>query len=255
MQKITQGDACNSNTWQEAVGDLKINLIITSPPYVGQRDYEGLTYDAHAWNDLMQAVFSAAISHCAPDVQIFTVLGKIHRDGEVVRYWEDWLDWMPFKLHGWYTWDKGSPLPGKWPRFGSRFEFIFHHTLKSIMPDKIMPNKTAGQVAGGGSVLRNADSVGDSRNPKKTQQYRVLDDVITIPREFHSKHPAPFPVGLPFVLIHSYPDHKVVMDPFAGSGTTLVAAQQLGRVGLGIEMNANYCSMARDRLGIVDACF
>lgn len=40
----------------------------------------------------------------------------------------------------------------------------------------------------------------------------------------------------------------MVLDPFAGAGTTLVVAERLGRDSLGIELNADYCDLARRRI-------
>jgi len=62
-------------------------------------------------------------------------------------------------------------------------------------------------------------------------------------------HPAPFPVELPrrCILLFSFKG-DTVLDPFAGSGTTLVAAAQCGRRGLGIEIDEGYCGLARSRL-------
>ena len=50
-----------------------------------------------------------------------------------------------------------------------------------------------------------------------------------------------------FVQLHSAPG-DIILDPFAGSGTTLVAAKQLGRKYIGIEINSDYCRIAEDRL-------
>jgi DNA modification methylase len=62
-------------------------------------------------------------------------------------------------------------------------------------------------------------------------------------------HPAPFPVELArrCVRLSTWPG-EVVFDPFAGSGTTLVAARQLGRRAIGIEPSERYCQLAVDRL-------
>jgi DNA modification methylase len=62
-------------------------------------------------------------------------------------------------------------------------------------------------------------------------------------------HPAPFPLELArrAIRLSTWPD-EVVLDPFAGSGTTLVAARQLGRRAIGIEPSERYCQLAVDRL-------
>jgi site-specific DNA-methyltransferase (adenine-specific) len=46
---------------------------------------------------------------------------------------------------------------------------------------------------------------------------------------------------------------ETILDPFCGSGTTLVAAKKLGRHFLGFEISADYCAIARRRLDEVDA--
>jgi len=58
-------------------------------------------------------------------------------------------------------------------------------------------------------------------------------------------HPAPFPEELPrrLIKLYSYPD-DLVLDPFLGSGTTLIASTRLGRRGIGIEINPQFCDLA-----------
>lgn len=62
-------------------------------------------------------------------------------------------------------------------------------------------------------------------------------------------HPAPFPVELPHRCIKLFSFiGDVVLDPFMGSGTTLVACNNLQRKGVGVDIDAGYCELARKRL-------
>ena len=75
-----------------------------------------------------------------------------------------------------------------------------------------------------------------------------LGDVWMVPPETaKNKHPAPFPEEIPSRCIRST-DAQLILDPFLGSGTTAAAAKRLGRQYIGIELNQEYCEMARRRL-------
>jgi site-specific DNA-methyltransferase (adenine-specific) len=65
-------------------------------------------------------------------------------------------------------------------------------------------------------------------------------------------HPAPFPIELPkrCIKLFSYVG-DVVLDPFVGSGTTLLACLQLNRIGIGVEISESYCTLAVKRLRAV----
>ena len=62
-------------------------------------------------------------------------------------------------------------------------------------------------------------------------------------------HPAPFPVELPYrcIKLLSY-EQDTVLDPFMGSGSTLIAALRANRKGIGIDIEKKYCEIAKNRL-------
>jgi DNA modification methylase len=81
----------------------------------------------------------------------------------------------------------------------------------------------------------------------KNQGASGLGDVWRATPVTGSDHPAPFPLSLPTKAIEST-GARSILDPFAGSGTTLRAAVDAGIKGVGIELTARYCDMAVSRL-------
>ena len=74
-------------------------------------------------------------------------------------------------------------------------------------------------------------------------------EVWDIPPEYGNEHPAPFPLVLAQRCIESCTvAGETVLDPFVGSGTTLLAAKRLGRKAIGIEISEAYCKIAVQRL-------
>lgn len=74
-----------------------------------------------------------------------------------------------------------------------------------------------------------------------------VGDVWTIGAETGNNHPAPFPVALPARAIETVAP-RLVLDPFVGSGSTLIAAKQHGVRAIGIDKSEAYCEMAALRL-------
>lgn len=99
---------------------------------------------------------------------------------------------------------------------------------------------------------------GGYRKPTEVQRARSKLDkdsfhewfrqIWTIPGASTSKHPAPFPLELASRLVQMFSfSGDTVLDPFVGTGTTMVAAMNYGRNSIGVEIDATYCSMAARR--------
>ena len=86
-------------------------------------------------------------------------------------------------------------------------------------------------------------------NPKfkLVKKANAHGDIWAFGQESKNKHPAPFPVELIERIISST-HADVVLDPFMGSGTTAIAAKNLGRQFIGIDISPEYCEMAKARL-------
>jgi modification methylase len=82
----------------------------------------------------------------------------------------------------------------------------------------------------------------------KSQGASGVGDVWRVPADQGNEHPAPFPIALPASAIDTT-DPELVIDPFAGSGTTLRAAKDAGVRSIGIEKSEAYCELAVRRLG------
>ncbi len=237
------------------------HLCFTSPPYGNQRDYtSGGVKD---WDGLMRGVF--ANLPMANDAQVLVNLGLIHRDNEVVPYWDGWLAWMRqqgWRRFAWYVWDQGPGMPGDWQgRLAPSFEFVFHFNRDTgkptRRPNKTVPCKHAGQDShlradGSSTCMRGKDGEvgGWAHKGQPTQDTRIPDSVIRVMRHKGKigaglDHPAVFPVALPQFVIEAYTDAgDIVFEPFGGSGTTMLAAQQLGRICRSVEIAPEYADVA-----------
>lgn len=85
----------------------------------------------------------------------------------------------------------------------------------------------------------------------KSEFVEWTNGVWTFPGESKKKvkHPAPFPIELPkrCIKLFSFID-DVILDPFLGSGSTLIACLKTNRRGIGVEIDKNYCQLAYNRL-------
>jgi DNA modification methylase/ParB-like chromosome segregation protein Spo0J len=250
--RLACGDSTNRATVARVMAAERAALLFTSPPYGNQRHYT--TGGVADWDALMQGVFQHLADALQREAQVLVNLGLIHRDGEWQPYWQGWLDWM--RAQGWrrfglYAWDQGPGLPGDWSgRLAPAFELVFHFNREARAPNKIVPCKWAG-TPNHGNGLRAADG---GHKPYThlglpVQEMRIPDSVLRIGRHkargIETEHPAVFPVALPEFLMRAFTDEgDVVFEPFAGSGTTILAGERCGRRVRAIELAPTYVDLA-----------
>ena len=258
--RLICGDATDRDVVAALMQGDTARLCFTSPPYGNQRDYtSGGISD---WDGLMRGVF--AHLPMAGDGQVLVNLGLIHRDNEVIPYWDAWLSWMRsqgWRRFAWYVWDQGPGMPGDWQgRLAPSFEFVFHFNRQSRKPNKIVPCKHAGQEShlradGSSTAMRGKDGEvgGWTHKGQPTQDTRIPDSVIRVMRHKGKigqgiDHPAVFPVALPEFAIEAYTDSgDIVFEPFGGSGTTMLAAERTGRICRCVEIAPDYVDVAIKR--------
>jgi DNA modification methylase len=243
--RLVCGDCTNKNHVDLLFENTKIDIVFTSPPYWEQRSYTD-EYNKHLknWFDLMTGAFSFVPMN--EKCQILVNLGLVTKSGNCLPYWEPWIDWMQkqnWRRFGWYVWDKLSGAHGVFGgRLAPTFEFVFHFNKIGVEPvrwiEKKPPKKK--EIRPG---LRYKNGIKKPPTKICNNKYKIPDSVIRIARNQQKKHygdhPAVFPIKLPQFILRTWPG--IVYDPFAGSGSTMIAAESLGLQSFNMEISPTYC--------------
>jgi DNA modification methylase len=258
--RVACGDCTDAATVARVMGGEQARLIATSPPYSDQREYKLGSFD---WFALMIGCTNAYLPVCGNPADVVVNLGMSHVNGRVDFYWNDWLDHCAaagHPLYGMYVWDKGNGFPGEWNgRLAPAHEFVFHFSIGHKSANKWI--KTSGESArrgASGKRFRQKDgSLNEVTSPDKIgQPYKVPDSVIRVGREMargiHTEsHPAVFPPEFVEFLIRTWSgDGAIVYEPFSGSGTTIIACENLGRRARACEISPAYVAVALERWSV-----
>lgn len=254
QHRLLCGDATDPAMLQRLLDGNQLQLVVTSPPYDNQRTYEIGEID---WDSLMIGMHGAVAPWLASDGSMLFVLGMVHERREVKLYWQRWLQHCKsdgWPLFGLYVWDKGTALPGDHHgRLGISHEFIFHLSRTRPPINKWITTAPDSRTADtAGKRFRQRDgSLKDCTSPERCgQALKVPDSVIRVTCEhrhgIHTQHhPAVYPVDLPAFILRTWSQPgAAICDPFVGSGTTIIAAEQLGRCCFCMELSAHYCDVA-----------
>jgi DNA modification methylase len=253
--------ACGDNGSPELMARLaageRFDLCFTSPPYMQQREYGAAGGMVGDWDGLMRAAFAGL--PMKDDGQVLVNLGLVHHQREWQPYWRNWLDamkevgWLRFGL---YVWDQIDGMPGGANgRLALCYELIFHFCRQTRGPFKVKACKRAGEI-NSDTGQRNPDgSIGAfTAKSQAVQDFKVPDSILRVERQKATArnlgydHPAAFPWKLPAEGIHAFTlPGDTVLDPFCGSGSTIIACEHTGRRGYGIELDPAYCDVIRKR--------
>ena len=244
------GDATARQDVAALFDGVTADIVVTSPPYADCRDYLS---KIPCWDTLMVGAFGAI--PCHESTQLLVNLGVIHRKNEWVPYWWGWLQQM--RAGGWrhyslYVWDKLRAVPGG---FGGRLkpahEFIFHLNKKTVQANAWQPTKHEGHTRAYWQGVRAKNGMAERIVRRPVAATKVPNSVVRhVPILAHEAvgHPAQYPAGFADFIVKSWGTAGgAVYDPFAGTCTTLIAAQQNGRLGYAMEIAPEYVSMALSR--------
>jgi site-specific DNA-methyltransferase (adenine-specific)/site-specific DNA-methyltransferase (cytosine-N4-specific) len=244
----------------------QVDLIVTSPPYADARrkHYDGIHPDEYEeWFLTFHEPFFNALK---PDGSLVINIKDKVVNGARHRF--VWRTIEALCERGWYAiddymWHKTNPMPGYWPtRLRDGWEYCFH-LAKSKRPffDSDAVRKPIGAWVEsrlrklGENDLSRHNSVNESGFGRDISRWvgkrTVLpSNVISLALVGKNQgHPAVFPVDLPLFFTKLLcPEGGLVVDPFAGSGTTGIAALSLGRKSVLIDNNRTYCQEAIRRL-------
>jgi len=233
-----------------------VDLIVTSPPYDAIRNYNGFKFDLHATGKEIYRVLKEG------GIAVMVIQDQTKDFGKSLTSFRaivDWVDNIGFKLFETVIYRKFGAEGAWWnKRFRVDHEYmpIFLKGKRPQYFDKDplkIPSKHGGKtMTGGGTRLTNGVRIATRSitiNPTKCRgtiwEYMTAGDGTRLKHQ----HPATFPDHLPRDFIQCFcPPNGIVLDPFVGSGTTILAAIQLEKNYIGFDISREYCDLTEKRI-------
>jgi len=240
-----------------------IDLIVTSPPYTNQRkdSYGGISVDKYV--DWFMPIAKELLRVLKPTGTFILNIKERVLNGERNTYVIELI--LEMRKYGWlwteeFIWHKKNCYPGKWPnRFRDAWERLlqFNKTKQFNMYQEavMIPmgdwSKTRLQNLSKTDKIRDISKVGSGFGKNISnwigREFSYPTNVLHLATECSNKnHSAAFPEELPTWFIKLFTkENDTVMDPFMGSGTTIFAAEKLGRNSIGIEIVEKYYDIVK----------
>ena len=235
----------NENTLTtDMVDDCSVDLVVTSPPYNVGIEYSSnedeLEYAEYL--RFSQEWFSRCLRWLRPEGRFCLNIpldinkgGQRHVGADLTKLATD----TGFQYHSTIVWNEGNisrrTAWGSWMRASAPYVIAPVELIVVLYKDRW--KKTGGT---------------QTSDITREEFMEWTNGLWTFPGESKKRigHPAPFPIELPrrCIKLFSFVG-DTVLDPFMGSGTTLAAAVSNNRMGIGIEIDPEYCQIAEARIG------
>lgn len=241
-------------TWMQTQPDHMIDMVLTSPPYDDIRSYSG-----HAWS--FEHTAQELIRLLRPGgVIVWNVADATQHGSESGTSMRQALYFMDqgLRLHDTMIYAKRNPMPtnARTARYHQAWEYLF--VFSKGAPATFNPIMVQARHAGGTARMRyrGQDGVTHYKSTPRNDQTKVRNIFeYTIGGGHTSKnplvhgHPAVMHEQLALDMISTWSQPgDLILDPFAGAGTTLWACAELGRRSIGCETNPDYVALVHRRL-------
>ena len=235
----------HSSTSMHELPDSCVHLMVTSPPYNVGKDYDG-DMTAAEYRELLREVWQETYRVLVHGGRACINVANLGRRpymplSAFITY--DMID-LGFLMRGQIIWNKQASAGSScaWGSWRSPSNPVLRDVHEYIL------------VFCKGDFARKKPDC-DQKQPtiSKDDFLEWTKSVWQFPAESAKKvkHPAPYPVELPARCIQLYTySNDVVLDPFMGSGTTAVAAQEAGRNWVGYDVSQEYVDLSYERLGV-----
>lgn len=252
------------------LADNSVDLIVTSPPYADQRksSYGGIHPDKYV--EWFLPISEQLLRVLKPSGTFILNIKEKVVDGERSTYVIELI--LNMRKQGWFwteefIWHKKNCYPGKWPnRFRDAWERLlqFNKSKKfNMYQEKVMVPmgdwaKSRLKNLSETDKIRDNSKVGSGFG-KNISNWLERDkayptNVLHLATECGNKnHSAAFPEELPEWFIKLFTkEYDTVLDPFMGSGTTLIVANRMNRHSVGIDIVPEYYEMVKQQLQPVE---